>query len=311
MTVLLAAALSVTLLASGLAKLPRARAATTADALAAGGLPLPVVLVRTAAAVEVLLAVGLLAAGTAMAVVVGIAVLALLAGYTAVLVRVWRSGSDGGCGCHGQAGGRVSRWTLARNGLLLAGAVVVLAARSPGVVGVVGAMVVAVAAVLLVVALPGPARAPVVPVEPLVAAPGDYVRWPVPDAPLVDAAGARLSLRDLCRDGARVLVVVDGRRAVPPEVDAWLARVAVGAAIVRPVVVAAFVARPGRGNGTDTFADPTGVVARMLGGLLPSVTVLGADGWLAGGPAGGVAAADRLVGDLVGELDVPALAVAR
>jgi hypothetical protein len=309
--------LGAVLLASGVAKLPRPRAATTAGALAAGGLRVTVPLVRAAAVVEVLLAVVLVGAtGTTAAVAAG-SVLVLLAGYTAVLVRVRGSGSDHGCACHGQAGGRVSGRTFARNAVLASGAAWVMADRLAAVpVGarwalVVATAVAAVAAVLVVARMPRRAddrsAAPVVPVEPLAADPSDYVRWPVPAGPLLDGAGESVSLRDLCHEGARLVVVVDGRRAVPPAVDGWLRRVAADAPVVRPAVVVAYQGPGGLDRrdlptDADVLADPPGVVAAMLGGLLPSVTILGADGWLAGGPAGGLAAAERLVADLVAEL---------
>ena len=318
--------LSSTLLVSGLGKLPRARAATTSRALAQSGLRASPYAVRAAAGVEIALAAGLVATTGAAAVAVAVAVLLMLTGYTVVLGPAGGAGGPAGGGCPGGDGAGATGWPGPPNGALLAGTVLLLAGvfrggstrhwaaeHAAGQVVLLAAVILVAVTVALargVLATPARHEAEVVAIEPLPAAPGDYVRWPVPAAPLLDATGGRLSLRDLVRVGARLVVVVDGRQGTAPDVHRWLTRAAQRASVIRPALVVAHAGPPElssweRPAESDIFADPPGVVASMLGrGVLPSVTLLGADGWLAGGPASGAVAAEQLLADLEAELAI-------
>ena len=119
---LLAAVLAV---AAG-AKLVRGGAATGQE-LAALGLAAPRTLARLVPVIELVTAAVLVAAPAWG----GILAFALLAAFTVVLVRVLRSGRVVACNCFGGLSNRpISRWSVARNGALLALALV--AAGSTG-----------------------------------------------------------------------------------------------------------------------------------------------------------------------------------
>ncbi|WP_408897275.1 MauE/DoxX family redox-associated membrane protein [Nocardioides sp. R1-1] len=313
------------ILASGLAKLPPRRHDATRAALAGHGLVLPGALIRAASAAEVVAGAGLLATRGVVVLTCAAAAVAMMACYTLLVARLLRAGGSGGCGCHGERTGRLSWHTLLRNGILVLLAAVVLVRAAHGehlaqllgrldALGRTGAVAAGLAPTLLLVA--GLARrarsaayvAPVAPISvaPLPAEPGDYVRWPVPDAPLHDAAGRRLSLRDLCRHGARLLLVVDAGRAGDAEpATGWLA----AASAWEPTVVAAVVVS-GPGDEASraslpapTYRDRTGAAAVMLGvSVLPSAVLLGADGYLAAGPAAGRTEVDELIAIIGDEL---------
>lgn len=108
-----AGALAATFAWAGAAKL--GRPAETAEAFSDLGLPRPAALARAVPAVELLLAVALLAAPGAGAAVA----LVLLVAFCVVLVRALRGGVEVRCACFGQAGGPPLSWVdLVRNGLL-------------------------------------------------------------------------------------------------------------------------------------------------------------------------------------------------
>jgi uncharacterized membrane protein YphA (DoxX/SURF4 family) len=115
--------LAVVFVRAGVAKLTRP--APTAAAFAAMSLPAPAVLARAVPVVELALAVALVASPA----VGGAAALALLALFSAVLVR--HVGTETGCGCFGAAHARaVSRSDLLRNAVLAALAFVAIGASA-------------------------------------------------------------------------------------------------------------------------------------------------------------------------------------
>lgn len=108
-----AGALAATFAWAGAAKL--GRPAETAEAFSDLGLPRPAALAQAVPAVELLLAVALLAAPGAGAAVA----LVFLGAFCVVLVRALRRGVEVRCACFGQAGGPPLSWVdLVRNGLL-------------------------------------------------------------------------------------------------------------------------------------------------------------------------------------------------
>jgi len=110
---------------AGLAKL-RTRH-TTARTFRAFGLAHPDALAVGVPVVEVALAVGLVVAPAEAT----LAALAVLAGFSTILVRAMRAGVDVGCGCFGTARRQpVSFVELVRNGLL--GTAALTAAFAPG-----------------------------------------------------------------------------------------------------------------------------------------------------------------------------------
>lgn len=152
-----AAVLALTFAWAGAAKL--GRRPEVAAGFNALGLRRAGTLAGVVPAVELALAVALLAAPAAG----GGAALVLLAGFSVVLARALRRGLAVPCACFGQAGGPPLSWVeLARNGLLGALAVVALSAGlEPRVPGVVPAAAVAVttAAVAFLLAFFRQARA--------------------------------------------------------------------------------------------------------------------------------------------------------
>lgn len=317
------------LLVSGLAKLPSRRVEETRAALLAHGFAPAPQTIRTAAVVETLLGTGLLLGrGTVVVVSASLALLLFLA-YTLLVLRMLGSGTRSGCGCHGQRGGQTSWRTLLRNLALvtLAGLVVALALQGRHLGDLLGsleppttllAVLVALVPALVLVgrlvrgssANPVAGERPPFSIAPLPAEPGDYLRLPVPDAPLRDREGHRLSLRDLCRHAAHLLVVVDGVDVQPtdPAVSRWLAQAESWAP---NVVAAVLVTGPDAAEVLERtpstgYTDHTGAAALMLGAQrAPSVVLLGADGWLAAGPASGPSAVDDLMEAIAAELGAP------
>ena len=101
------------------------RPEVTAAAFAEMGLPAAGLLSRAVPALELALAVTLVAAP----VVGGVAALIVLALFTAVLARQLATGSEAGCGCFGSSATRpVSGVDLARNGVLAGLAVLAVVA---------------------------------------------------------------------------------------------------------------------------------------------------------------------------------------
>lgn len=143
-----ACVLGATFAWAGAAKL--GQPAETAAGFADLGLARPEVLARVVPAVELALAVALLAmpaAGGAVAIV-------LLAGFTVVLARALRRGDEVRCACFGRtAGPPLSRVDLARNALLATLGAVTLSAglepRVPALIPVAAVVLVVVASVAL------------------------------------------------------------------------------------------------------------------------------------------------------------------
>lgn len=307
--------------ASGTAKLPPRRAEETRAALARQGRIVSPASVRGAAVAEVAFGLGVLLGSGRVGTISAGGLVVLLGGYTVLVAQMLRSGAESGCGCHGDRGGRTTTWTLARNVALTTCAVLVLA-RSlhgddlPSLLGalvppLLGPVVLAgsAPAVVLLAHLVLRAREGVVPaapsvhVEPLPADPDDYVRWPIPPAPLYDVSGRRLSLPDLSRHGARLLLLLDAESTGRSElVLDWLATTTSWEPQVTPAVLV--VAPEGFDDvrlPAPTFQDRTGAALAMLGSpALPAAVLLGADGWLAGGPAAGGDGVTALI-DLVSE----------
>lgn len=144
--------LAITFAWAGAAKL--GRPAETALGFRDLGLGRPGALARGVPVVELGLAVGLLAAPAAG----GVAALALLGGFSAVLVRALRRGVEVRCACFGQPGGPPLSWVeLLRNGLLGALALLALAAgldpRLPALVPTLAVVLVAVSTASLLALL--------------------------------------------------------------------------------------------------------------------------------------------------------------
>jgi hypothetical protein len=133
-----AISLAAVLAWAGAAKLQRL--AVTKEGFAALHLPRPDVLAVGVPIAELLIAVVLLAVPPVGAV----AALVLLAGFTAVVVREVRGGSEVPCACFGQPHAPPLSWTeVARNGMLAVLGVLGVAAGAAHVPGARGVLVVA------------------------------------------------------------------------------------------------------------------------------------------------------------------------
>lgn len=308
--------LAVVLLTSGVAKLRDPVA--TRDAFDA--LRVPRVVPRDAAATalpwaEVGLGVLLLAAPSGWLVPVAAAVLLLMLAYTAVIARALGFEEPVTCSCFGSIGRHdVDRTTLARNVLLTALSAVLawsaLAGGStPGVVGDLDAAAwwalaaTAAAAAVAVLVTGGAGASPSrVPEEELL----DYERQPIPYGVLALPGGGTATLAELAATQARLLVVLNPGCGpcvrTAERLDAWAARLApaVGVLAVYPDVSSATTAPQ---HAPELSAsEPDLNVRRLFSAATPAAVLLGADGFLAGGPVDGEDVIAEFVEDVLAAL---------
>ncbi len=296
--------LSAVLLTSGIAKLRDGRA--TRDAFIALRVPGFVPADPSAAALpwaEILLAVLLMASPAAFAWAPAAAVLALMLAYTALIARALRFDEPVTCSCFGSIGRHeVGPLTLWRNVLLSALAAVALwyvvdggsAPRAMGELGAAGwlallASAAAVAVALLVAGPPagGPSATSDADGELL-----DYERQPIPYGVLAHLNGNSSTLAEAASTQARLLLFLNAHCGsclrIADRVDGWADRLdpAVG---VLAVYVDKSTAAGQSGHRSDLATwEPELNVQRVLGSHgSPSAVLLGADGYLAGGPVSG------------------------
>ena len=313
--VLVALTLAAVLSTSGVAKL-RDRMATR-DAFDA--LRVPDVVPRDAAAaslpwVELALAALLLVTPAPLLAPVALAVLVLMLAYTALIARALGFDEPVTCSCFGSLGRHdVDRTTLARNLLLtvLAAAISWFASAGGSVPAAVAdldsgewwallaAAAVAAVAVLVVGA---PSTSGAVPNGELL----DYERQAIPYGVLALPDGRTSSLVELASTQARLLVVLSPgcgpcvRTAA--HLDDWAARLApaVGLLAVYPDVASA-AAAPQHASELSV-SEPELNVRRVFSAGTPSAVLLGADGYLAGGPVAGEDAVAEFVEDVLSVL---------
>ncbi|HLS45835.1 MAG TPA: MauE/DoxX family redox-associated membrane protein, partial [Ornithinicoccus sp.] len=168
---------------------------------------------------EIALAALLLALPHPASVVAAALALALFTAYLMLVWRVVASGEEASCNCFGSVGsGTVDSWTVARNGLLVLVAVVVLVDAALGGSAVarfadlgrgwwwVLGLVVTAAVTYLVTregAEPQPTADDLGPEE-------DYLRLPIPDVPVrLEEDTEPVSLRDLAGERAQVLLLLN------------------------------------------------------------------------------------------------------
>jgi uncharacterized membrane protein YphA (DoxX/SURF4 family) len=320
----LALTLAAVLLTSGLAKLRDARA--TRDAFDALRVP-PVVPADLAAPalpwIELALAVLLLVAPATGLVLVAALVLLLMLAYTALIGRALGFDEPVTCSCFGSIGRHdVDRTTLARNVLLTALAAVVLwfAADGGSVPSAFGALdgggwaalaATLAAAAVAVLVLGGPATSS--PTAPRDADLLDYERQATPYGALTLHDGTTTSLVQLATTQARLLVVLNAACGpcvrTAERLDDWAARLApaVGVVAIYPDEASA---RAAGEHASDLSAwEPELNVRRVFSVGAPAAVLLGADGYLAGGPVAGeddVAAFVEDVLDAITEQPSPA-----
>jgi hypothetical protein len=242
-------------------------------------------------------------------VVAATATMLLFALYFLVILRALRLPFPVTCPCFGRLGlGQVTGLTLARNGVLLALALVtwVAAWRGDGVVQRlgrlsgrawwIGALVVAVLVVAVVVRSrsrrsrrSGPTQEEL---DPLA-----YRPRPSPAGELHGPTGP-VQVWQLSDSAARMLVFCD-----PTYDDDVVAASRAWAAQVAPVRVHVVAETTPDGSwDDDVLVDPAGAYRRALGVSSPTAVLLGTDRMLAGGPADGVAEMTALVEAVAAEL---------
>ncbi|GAB3018550.1 hypothetical protein GCM10011376_00380 [Nocardioides flavus (ex Wang et al. 2016)] len=310
--------LVVVLLTSGVAKLRDRRA--TRDAFTALRVPGVVPAEPGAAAlpwVEVVTAALLLAAPAAWLVPVAVVVLLLMLAYTALVARAMTFDEPVTCSCFGGIGRHdVGARTLARNVLLtgLAGAALWYALGDGSVPAALAALdrdgwwaVAAAAAACAVAGLVVGTPQAVVPLPTEDAELLDYERQAIPYGALSLTGGRTVTLAELSATQARLLVVLNphcGPCVRTAELlDDWAARLApaVGVVAVYPDAASATSAV---GHSADLAAwEPELNVRRVFSVAAPAAVLLGADGFLAGGPVEGEAEVAGFVAEVLAEVD--------
>lgn len=260
----------------------------------------------------------LLATGTALAVVAVLTLLLFLA-YLALVVVAVRGPEPADCGCFGAIGdSRVTRVTVWRNALLVVAAVLAVAAGLRGV-GLLPAVLeepstwgwLATAALAAAVAVLVAHRGERSPEgekasQPHVDASGEYLRTPIPAAAVLTDDKDLVLLSTMSQGAAHLVVFLSPGcgpcKRIGPLVAGWneeLAPVVVRAVIAgQPEVLAGGLSYL---EGYSWF-DPHGLARKEFGAGNPSAVLLGADGYLAGGPVHGEDAVREFVADIAEQL---------
>jgi len=303
--------LAAVLTVSGLAK--AADPDGTADAITALRLPPALLALRVPRllpwAEVALAAVLLLAPGPGYAAAAALT-LALMVVYVVVVGRALRFPDPVSCACFGRLGtGTVSRVALARNLVLTGLAALALGdalthrAVLPRLRDLGGdgwlwlSMVAAGALVTGLIAAPG-AATPAPPSDE------DYLRAPIPHATLVTLDGTPVTLRELARTRARLLVLVTlscgSCLRVIDRLPGFAARTPeLGTHVVIGTAEEAAQLPPG----LDPLLDPGAGLRELFEVRTPAAVLLGADGRLAGGPVVGFDAVTELMAAIVARLD--------
>lgn len=304
------------LVTSGVAKLRDRRATRDAfTALRVPGIVPPDVAAPALPWVEIAAAALLVLAPSGWLAPVAVTVLLLMLAYTALVARALTFDEPVTCACFGSIGRHeVAPTTLARNVLLtaLAAAVVWLALDGGSVPSALGALdgagwwalaaaAAAATVAVLVVGAPSPAGAAGSNDDLL-----DYERQAIPYGALTLHDGTNTSIARLAAAQARLLVVLNPGCGpcvrTAEKLDDWAARLApaVGVVAIYPDEASA------RAAGEHAFDlatwEPELNVRRVFSVAAPAAILLGADGYLAGGPVAGEDDVAAFVEDVFGAL---------
>ncbi|MEO6021227.1 MAG: MauE/DoxX family redox-associated membrane protein [Knoellia sp.] len=302
---------------------------------------LPEPLARAIPGIELALAVGLLAPWVPLFAVAAGASLVLMLVYWTLIARGLTLHPRPSCGCFGQAGDhQISGRTLVRNTLLVSAAFAALALALSGrsvwslVLGASSGDwlwlgLAALACVVTGLVLGGvsttpwranstsaapehaqPARSP----KAADSADDDYVRIPTPNVLLHDPESGPVTLPELAATRAQLLVFVNCYCASTSEaaaaIEAWQGRLGlVDVHLVFSVALAPWA--DNRPTPPGTLVDHAGLTWAALGLTpeSPTAVLLGADGYLAGGPVSGTEAVKDFVDDIEESLrELPELA---
>lgn len=311
------------LLASGIAKLRRP------DDLAGWAeLGVPVALrrqwlVRLHPWSEIALAVALIVLGGVLGVLAGLVAVLLMVAYLGLVTRALRTAPDASCSCFGTRR-PVTRLTVARNvwlSLVAAATTAVIwatplwggalagigAAAAWGWIAMIGA------AVLTAIVIVWPDSAPSVVADGSVMAMDgsveelDYIRVRTPAVPVTRADGTVVNLRHLAASRPMLLLSVSPScAACAPVIEnapTWRR--------LLPELEIRFLFRAAPDNASlkeldepQSLHDPGGYVRESIGPWsTPAAVLLGADGFLAGGPVTGADAIQEFVEDIRASLD--------
>ena len=308
------------LVTSGVAKLRDQRATRDAfDALRVPGLVPAEAAARALPWVEMTLALLMLVSPSTGLVPVAVLVLGLMLTYTWVIVRALGFDEPVTCSCFGALGRHeIDRTTLARNILLslLAAAAVWFALEggsAPAAVsqldGAGWAMLAAtsasaVVAVLVVGGVPTEVSPPAAEEDLL-----DYERRPIPYGVLQLSDGTTATLTELATTQARLVVLLNQGCGpcirIGEKLDGWAERLDPDVGVVA-VHATAEAATEVREHAPELATwEPDLNVRRVFGTGTPTAVLLGADGWLAGGPASGEDAIVELVDAVLEQIDAP------
>ena len=307
---------AVVLLVSGVAKLQSPSSVEAAFTSMHVPKALDTALVRRAVPwLEVALGVWLLLATGPALVVVAVLTLVLFVAYLALVVVAVRGPEPADCGCFGAIGdSRVTRVTVWRNALLVLAALLAVAAglrrvgllpallEEPSTWGWLATAALASGVAVLVAHRSGQAgEAP----QPQVDASGEYVRSPIPAAAVLTEEKDLVLLSTASQRAAHLLVFLSpaaapasgsgrssrgGTRSSPGRGPSRCRRAAEVVETGLPFL-----------KGYAWF-DPHGLARKEFGAGNPSAVLLGADGYLAGGPVHGEDAVREFVAGISEQL---------
>lgn len=312
--------LAVVLATSGVAKLRDRRA--TRDAFDA--LRVPAVVPADAAATslpwaEIALAALLVVTPSGVLVPVAAAVVLLMLVYTWIIARALGFDEPVTCSCFGSLGRHdVDSTTLVRNLLLtvMAAAVLWFAVAGGSVPGAVLELdgndwwallaSVAAAAAAVLVTGGGSSNATNTHAPDLDVDLGDYERQRIPYASVVLRDGTTSSLAELARRQARLVVVLNPGCSpcvrTAEKLDAWAEKLAPAVGVLVVYADENAAASP-VGHAPELSAwEPERNVRRVFDVVTPAAILLGADGFLAGGPVDGEDEVTELVTEVLMEL---------
>lgn len=322
-TLVILLTLSAVLLVSGVAKVRDARATRDAfDALRVPGLVPSDVAAQALPWFEIALGLLLLVSPSGWLVPVTLTLVLLMLAYTWLVGRALGFDEPVSCSCFGSLGRHdIDRTTLGRNVLLtlLAGVSAWFAldgGSAPTAVGELDAggwwalVAAAAAAAVAILVVGGTSTGSASPPEgaDLI----DYERQPIPYGVLTHADGRSLTLAEIATTQARLLILLNPNCGpcdrIATRLDAWAERLepAVGILAVYPHL-------PDHGRDLAharelVVLEPELNVRRLLSVGTPSAVLLGADGFLAGGPVSGEDTVVEFVEDVLAELDLAARA---
>lgn len=309
--------LSAVLLVSGIAKLRDPRATRDAFiALRVHGVVPADAAARALPWAEIALAGLLLMAPDGWLLPVAVALALLMLTYTWLVARALGFEEPVSCSCFGSLGRHdVDRTTLARNVLLSVLATVAVAYAVAGGSAPTAAadldnggwwaLVATAAAAAVAVLVLGGGSSPQTP-QGLDTELLDYERQPIPYGVLTLPDGQTSTLNELARTQARLLVILSlgcgSCIRTAAKLDEWAARLSPAAGVLAVYPSKNGVDEDLGHSRTLVAVEPDRNVRRLLAAGTPSAVLLGADGYLAGGPVAGEDAVAEFVKDVLAEL---------